>query len=87
MQRENTNWSDVTECYNNCFVLQENNQYFIICKGDKIYVGVCVDTAFTLGVCTERNAIFNMITNGEDAIKRVIVIDRDMKSIYNKIKI
>ena len=30
----------------------------------KIYVGVCVDTACTLGVCAERNAIFNMITNG-----------------------
>lgn len=27
----------------------------------KIYVGVCVDTACTLGVCAERNAIFMMI--------------------------
>ena len=49
-------------------------------SGD-IYVGVCVDTACTLGVCAERNAIFNMITNGEDAIKRVIAIDRDGKAI------
>lgn len=32
----------------------------------KIYTGVCVDTACTLGICAERNAIFNMITNGED---------------------
>lgn len=47
----------------------------------KIYVGVCVDTACTLGVCAERNAIFNMITNGEDAIKRVIAIDGDGKAI------
>ena len=31
----------------------------------KIYVGVCVDTACTLGICAERNAIFHMITNGE----------------------
>lgn len=46
-----------------------------------IYVGVCVDTACTLGVCAERNAIFNMITNGEDAIKRVIAINRDGKAI------
>ncbi len=46
-----------------------------------IYVGVCVDTACTLGVCAERNAIFNMITNGEDAIKRVIAIDHDGKAI------
>ena len=47
----------------------------------KIYVGVCVDTACTLGVCAERNAIFNMITNGEDAIWRVIAVDRNGKAI------
>ena len=47
----------------------------------KIYVGVCVDTACTLGVCAERNAMFNMITCGEDAIRRVIAIDRDGKAI------
>lgn len=41
----------------------------------KIYVGVCVDSACTLGICAERNAIFNMITNGEDAMKRVIAIN------------
>lgn len=47
----------------------------------RIYVGVCVDTACTLGVCAERNAMFNMITNGENAIRRVIAIDRDGKAI------
>lgn len=46
-----------------------------------IYVGVCVDTACTLGVCAERNAMFHMITNGENAIKRVIAIDGDGKAI------
>mgnify|MGYP004686140955 CR=1 FL=1 len=47
----------------------------------KIYVGVCVDTACTLGICAERNAIFNMLTNGEDAIRRVIAIDADGKTV------
>lgn len=47
----------------------------------KIYVGVCVDTACTLGVCAERNAIFNMITNGESVIKKVIAIGSDGKAI------
>lgn len=47
----------------------------------KIYVGVCVDSACTLGICAERNAIFNMITNGENAIKRVIAINWDGKAI------
>lgn len=37
--------------------------------------------ACTLGVCAERNAIFNKITNGEDSIKRVIAIDRAGKAI------
>ena len=38
----------------------------------KIYVGVCVEAACALGVCAERNAIFNMLTNGEDGIRRVV---------------
>ena len=42
----------------------------------KIYTGVCVDTACTLGICAERNAIFHMLTCGENAIRRVIAIDR-----------
>ena len=41
----------------------------------KIYTGVCVDGGCTLGICAERNAIFNMITNGEGAIRRVIAIN------------
>ena len=46
-----------------------------------IYTGVCIDTACTLGVCAERNAIFHMITCGENAIRRVIAIDRDGNAI------
>ncbi len=40
----------------------------------KIYTGVCVDTACTLGICAERNAIFNMLTHGEHKIRRVLAI-------------
>lgn len=46
----------------------------------RIYVGVCVDTSCTLGICAERNAIFNMITNGEQEIKRVLAIMPDGKT-------
>ena len=28
-------------------------------KSGRIYVGVCIDTASTLGMCAERNAIAN----------------------------
>lgn len=43
-------------------------------ESGKIYTGVCIDTASTLGICAERNAIFNMITNGEYKIKKVLAI-------------
>lgn len=46
----------------------------ILSTRNKIYTGVCIDTCSTLGICAERNAIFNMITNGEDKIKRVLTI-------------
>lgn len=51
----------------------------ILSGSGKIYVGVCVDTACTLGVCAERNAILNMITCGEQEIKRVVCIMGDGK--------
>lgn len=47
----------------------------------KIYVGVCVDSACSLGICAERNAIFNMITNGEYKIKKIIAINSEGKVI------
>ena len=46
-----------------------------------IYAGVCIDTACTLGICAERNAIFNMITNGENGIRRVIAVEQSGKTI------
>lgn len=52
----------------------------VLSKSGKIYTGVCIDTCSTLGICAERNAIFNMITNGETEIKRVLTIMPDGKS-------
>lgn len=46
----------------------------ILSKSGKIYTGVCIDTCSTLGICAERNAIFNMITNGEHEIDKVLCI-------------
>ena len=48
--------------------------------GGNIYTGVCVDTSSSLGVCAERNAMFNMITNGENEIRRVLAIMPDGKT-------
>jgi len=46
----------------------------------KIYTGVCIDTCSTLGICAERNAIFQMITNGEQQIEKVLAILPDGSS-------
>lgn len=42
---------------------------------ENIYTGVCIDTACSLGMCAERNAIANMITNGEHQIVKLLCID------------
>lgn len=52
----------------------------VISESGKIYTGVCIDTCSTLGICAERNAIFNMITNGEHKIKKVIAVMPDGKT-------
>ncbi len=52
----------------------------ILSGSGKIYTGVCIDTCSTLGICAERNAIFNMITNGEQEIEKVIAVLPDGSS-------
>lgn len=46
----------------------------ILSKSGKIYTGICVDSSCTLGICAERNAIFNMLTCGEHEIDKVLAI-------------
>ena len=49
----------------------------ILTKQGNIYVGVCIDMASSLGMCAERNAIANMITNGESRIDKVVAVMPD----------
>lgn len=49
----------------------------ILTRNGNIYLGVCIDTASTLGMCAERNAIANMITNGESRIDKVVAVMPD----------
>lgn len=46
----------------------------VLSSSGRIYTGVCIDTCSTLGICAERNAIFNMITNGEQEITKVLAL-------------
>ncbi len=52
----------------------------ILSKSGRIYTGVCIDTCSTLGICAERNAIFQMITNGEQEIQKALAIMPDGKT-------
>lgn len=46
----------------------------ILSKSGKIYVGVCIDTACSMGMCAEHNAMANMITHGESQIDKVLAL-------------
>ena len=47
----------------------------LLTKDGNIYTGVCIDSACSLGICAERNAIQNMITNNESKIDKLVCID------------
>lgn len=46
----------------------------LLTEAGNIYVGVCIDTACSLGMCAERNAIANMISNGESRIVKIVAV-------------
>jgi len=49
----------------------------VLTKKGNIYLGVCIDTASSLGMCAERNAMANMITNSESEISKVVAVMPD----------
>lgn len=49
----------------------------VLARSGNIYVGVCIDTCSSLGMCAERSAIANMLTNGEHEIEKVLAIMPD----------
>lgn len=49
----------------------------LLTKQGAVYVGVCIDTACSLGMCAERNAIANMVTNGESQIAKLVTVMPD----------
>lgn len=51
----------------------------LLSAGGNIYVGVCIDTASTLGMCAERSAISAMLTHGESKIVKIVAVMPDGK--------
>ena len=80
---ENTVWDELYEKVNNVRNSREVSGMInaggvgasILTENHNIYTGVCIDTASTLGMCAERNAIANMITNGENKIIKLVCVD------------
>ena len=46
----------------------------ILTKAGNIYTGVCIDTASSLGICAERNAIFHAVGLGEKKIVAIAIV-------------
>ena len=46
----------------------------VLTSNGNTYVGICIDTACTLGMCAERNAIANMLTNGDSKIVKLVCV-------------
>lgn len=46
----------------------------LMTKSGNIYTGICIDTACSLGMCAERNAIAHMLTCGESEIRKLAVV-------------
>jgi len=44
----------------------------ILTESGSVYTGVCIDTACSLGMRAERNAIANMITNGKSKTAKLV---------------
>ena len=51
----------------------------ILTKDGNVYLGVCIDTACSMGFCAEHAAAAAMITNGENVIVKVVAVDWDGK--------
>lgn len=49
----------------------------VLGESGKYYKGICIDTACSLGMCAERNALAHMLTHGEERITRLVCIDDD----------
>lgn len=49
----------------------------VLSRSGRLYTGVCIDTASSLGMCAERSAIASMLTAGESKICRVLAVMPD----------
>jgi len=46
-------------------------------KSGRVYTGVCIDTACSMGFCAEHAAAAAMVTAGESRVLRMVAVDWD----------
>jgi cytidine deaminase len=51
----------------------------LITASGKIFTGVCIDVACSIGFCAEHTAIGTMITSGESRIETIVAVNWDKK--------
>ncbi len=49
----------------------------LLTEAGNLYTGVCIDTACSLGMCAERNAVASMLTHGESRVKKLLALLSD----------
>jgi cytidine deaminase len=49
----------------------------LLTESGEIYVGVCIDTACSMGFCAEHAAAAAMITAGENRVLKMVAVDWD----------
>lgn len=49
----------------------------LLTESGKVYLGVCVDTACSMGFCAEHAAAAAMITAGENRVMRMVAVNWD----------
>jgi len=51
----------------------------ILTESGKVYAGVCIDTACSMGFCAEHAAAAAMITAGENRVMKMVAVNWDGK--------
>jgi cytidine deaminase len=49
----------------------------LLTSSGKVYVGVCIDTACSMGFCAEHAAAAAMVTAGESQVLKMVAVDWD----------
>ena len=53
----------------------------LLTEAGHVYAGVCIDTACSMGMCAERNAMAQMISQGESRVAKIAALMPDGRAV------